>query len=192
MCHDRGYLITQLELDQTLDEFKAQFGNRPSENQPMRSQLSFKVQHSTDPSNWMFVFFVDEVKFGVKNIQSYCAKMISENANHAILVLQQALTHTAAKEANSNSNSELSLEYFVENELMINVTEHFLQPQFFLVNDELKAQILEKYNVKEQQLPKIQKTDPIARYYGLKKGELIRILRKSETAGISEVFRVCI
>ncbi len=29
MCHDRGYLVTQDELDQTLDEFKRVFGDRP-------------------------------------------------------------------------------------------------------------------------------------------------------------------
>lgn len=29
LCHDRGYLVTQDELDQTLDEFKGQFGDKP-------------------------------------------------------------------------------------------------------------------------------------------------------------------
>lgn len=29
MCHDRGYLVTQDELDQTLEEFKEHFGERP-------------------------------------------------------------------------------------------------------------------------------------------------------------------
>lgn len=29
LCHDRGYLITQDELDQTLEQFKQQFGDKP-------------------------------------------------------------------------------------------------------------------------------------------------------------------
>lgn len=29
LCHDRGYLVTQDELDQTLDQFKEQFGDKP-------------------------------------------------------------------------------------------------------------------------------------------------------------------
>lgn len=29
MCHDRGYLVSQDELDQTLDQFKAVFGDKP-------------------------------------------------------------------------------------------------------------------------------------------------------------------
>ena len=29
LCHDRGYLVTQDELDQTEDQFKQQFGDKP-------------------------------------------------------------------------------------------------------------------------------------------------------------------
>ena len=29
MCHDRGYLVTQDELDQSLEQFKEQFGDKP-------------------------------------------------------------------------------------------------------------------------------------------------------------------
>lgn len=29
LCHDRGYLVTQDELDQTLDQFKEIYGDKP-------------------------------------------------------------------------------------------------------------------------------------------------------------------
>jgi hypothetical protein len=29
LCHDRGYLVTQDELDQTIEQFKTQFGDKP-------------------------------------------------------------------------------------------------------------------------------------------------------------------
>ena len=29
LCHDRGYLVTQDELDQTLEQLKQQFGDTP-------------------------------------------------------------------------------------------------------------------------------------------------------------------
>lgn len=29
LCHDRGYLVTQEELDQTLDQFKETYGDKP-------------------------------------------------------------------------------------------------------------------------------------------------------------------
>jgi DNA-directed RNA polymerase I, II, and III subunit RPABC1 len=48
MCHDRGYLVTQEELDESLDGFKAQFGSRPSERKPARTDLTILVAHNDD------------------------------------------------------------------------------------------------------------------------------------------------
>ena len=41
MCRDRGYLVTQDELDQTLDQFKEQFGDRPRSTTSLASQPLF-------------------------------------------------------------------------------------------------------------------------------------------------------
>ncbi len=53
MCHDRGYLVTQDELSQTLEQFKEQFGDRPSERHPSRAELSILVAHNDDPTGWL-------------------------------------------------------------------------------------------------------------------------------------------
>ncbi len=71
MCHDRGYIVTQDELDQTTEQFKAHFGDKPSENNPQRSALSILVAHNDDPTDQMFVFFPEDPKVGIKTIKQY-------------------------------------------------------------------------------------------------------------------------
>jgi DNA-directed RNA polymerase I, II, and III subunit RPABC1 len=123
LCHDRGYLVTQDELDQTLDQFKAQFGDKPSDRRPARNDLSILVAHNDDPTDQMFVFFPEEPKVGIKTIKQYCQRMQEENISRAIIVVQQGMS-PSAKQALVDMAPKYMLEYFLETELLINITEH--------------------------------------------------------------------
>ncbi|KHJ77630.1 RNA polymerase Rpb5 protein [Oesophagostomum dentatum] len=95
MCHDRGYLVTQEELDQTLDEFKEMFGDRPSERKPARSDLTILVAHNDDPTDQMFVFFPEDTKIGIKTIKAICQQMQEQTITRAIIVVQSGMTPSA-------------------------------------------------------------------------------------------------
>jgi DNA-directed RNA polymerase subunit H len=72
------------------------------------------------------------------------------------------------------------------------VIEHKLVPKHELLSPEEAQQILEKYNVSRDLMPKIPLTDPAIKHLEPKAGDLIKITRESKQIGKSLYFRVVV
>ena len=72
------------------------------------------------------------------------------------------------------------------------ILEHELVPKHEVLSSEEAEEILRKYRVSPQQLPQILNTDPAVRELGAKPGDIIRIIRKSPTAGETVYYRVVV
>ena len=153
-----------------------------TEKRPERKDLLVLVAHNDDPTDQMFVFFPDEEKVGIKTVKYYCTKMQEENISRAIIIVQKDMT-PSAKQALKDMAPKYILEQFLESELLVNITEHELVPEHIVLTPEEKSELLGRYKLKESQLMRIQANDPVARYYGLKRGQVVKIIRPSETAG---------
>ena len=81
--------------------------------------------------------------------------------------------------------------------MKFNVLQHKLVPEHRLLADDEAERVLKALRITKDQLPKIKKTDPVIhvleQIHGpIEEGRIIKITRISETAGISEAYRLVV
>ena len=69
----------------------------------------------------------------------------------------------------------------------VDVLLHHLVPQHLLLTKEETEELLEKYKIKLSDLPQMFEKDPVSIAIGAKEGDVVKIIRKSETT-VSQVF----
>ncbi|KAL7498502.1 hypothetical protein ACHAWT_006400 [Skeletonema menzelii] len=186
MLTKRGYMVSREMREMTPMSFTERFGEFPS-----REGLTILVEKPDDSTNQLFVFFPEDEKVGVKPIKILTDRMKDEQVSNAILVLRGDIT-PFAKQAVMEMSDSFRIEHFKEPELLVDITEHTLVPEHQVLSQNEKQELLKRYRLRETQLPRIQPNDPVARYYGMKRGQVVKIIRPSETAGRYVTYRVCL
>ncbi|MFP3157165.1 MAG: DNA-directed RNA polymerase subunit H [Caldivirga sp.] len=74
-------------------------------------------------------------------------------------------------------------------EVLERIANHELMPKATVLSKDEARELLRKLNAAPWQLPWIRSTDPLVRSLGAKPGNIIKIIRKSQTAGEVEVYR---
>lgn len=186
MLRKRGYIVDEHMLMQDADQFRSQFGDNPN-----RELLTVLVEKSDDSTDQLFVFFPSDEKVGLAPIRLYCTRMKEAGVSRAIVIVRGNLTSIAKNAIAELSQRGFKLEYFKDAELLVDITEHRLVPEHVVLSEDEKKKLLERYRLKEFQLPRILVTDPVARYLGLERRKVVKINRPSETAGRYVTYRIC-
>jgi DNA-directed RNA polymerase I, II, and III subunit RPABC1 len=85
------------------------------------------------------------------------------------------------------------LQVFLLKELMYNPSKHSLVPKHEKLTEAESKELLEKLMIKSKsQLPTIHKTDAMAKWLGLRHGEIVRITRHNDTSGEYYYYRCCV
>ncbi|MGB9714641.1 MAG: DNA-directed RNA polymerase subunit H [Candidatus Bathyarchaeales archaeon] len=72
---------------------------------------------------------------------------------------------------------------------VFDIFEHALVPKHEILTEEERKQVLAQYRVQPYQLPQIKASDPAVKAIGAKPGDILRIIRKSPTAGEHIAYR---
>lgn len=189
LVHDRGYEMAQEELDISIDEFRAQYCSSGAID---KVALQFYAKAPENSSmGQIYVAFCKNPSVGIKDMRDFVQTLNDQNHKVGILIYEKSMTPSANKIV-QGVQGQFQIDTFQESDLVVNITHHELVPRHILMTPEEKRELLNKYKLKETQLPRIQMADPVARYYGLRRGQVVKIIRRSETSGRYSSYRVVV
>lgn len=182
------------------------YSNFSQEELDIMYKANPKLTYEINPIDMVFsennytVKYVLQPKLRTKDVMKLVEDMIEEKyleeEGTLILVVRDSMKTEETIENFFESilkKHNIYVQMFSINKLLYNVTEHALVPKHEIVSIEEKNELMTKYNLEnEEQLPLIKKNDPVAKYLGMKVGNVCKITTYSETHGIYTKYRLCV
>jgi DNA-directed RNA polymerase subunit H (RpoH/RPB5) len=162
------------------------------------------IEFNTDNTTIVFALtkkmrqdVIEQLKKNKLNIDNLVNESYNGKYNIILIFGNEILTTPTITQLNSIDKvlqkKKGMLQFFQLNELQFNPTKHHLVPPHRKLSAEETSEIMTKYLIKSKiQMPIILKTDVIAKWHGLKQGDIVEIIRYNENSGKSYYYRCCI
>ena len=180
MIRDRKYDVSN-EFDISLEEFIIKYDNK---------NIDLFIDNP-DKQRIYVHFIIDNKTFSKGDLKTITENIITKHNDSnmkIIYLLKDKENSIIAKEINKPMYQNIEL--FIQKYMIFNITKHILVPKHTILSKEEEDQLLENYNTTKGQLPKLLRTDPIARYYNMQLGQICKIMRKSPSTGDTAYYRV--
>ena len=125
-----------------------------------------------------------EATVGIAAMNTLYKIMKEKDLDRAIVVTEGRYTH-AVKLGAKKKKVELLPKSFP----VFDIFEHALVPFHEILTEKERAALLVQYKVKPYQMPQIKSGDPAVKAIGAKPGDILKITRKSTTAGEHITYR---
>jgi DNA-directed RNA polymerase I, II, and III subunit RPABC1 len=175
MLEDRKYTISDELKNINLQHFIIQYEN---------NDIDIHIE------NTYVKLFEESKSFAKNDLKSIHTGLMEEYGNtiNIIIIIRDKIPSAVRSELGKIEYS--NLEIFTHNELIFNITKNYLVPKHILLNKEETQEVYKKYNMKNNtHFQQILVSDPVAKYYAMKVGDLCKIIRASPSAGIGISYR---
>lgn len=193
MLSDRGWDVS--EAPAFGDVAAAQDGSEAetegSRAAAIRAELETCVLRA-EGADKLSVFWISG-NLGNSNAGYLYNKMVDAGTRQALVVVAGKVTAYATAALECMETLGFEIELFSEDELQRDPTQSVHVPQMSLLSPDEKARVLRLYATEEEKarddthamearLQKILETDPVARHFGAKRGDVFKVQRKAETS----------
>jgi len=180
MLNDRGYIIDN-NLEVSFEEFTSMYNNN-----------NINIFLNDEKLGKAYINFHNEpksiTKSDLKVLLTNLIKEYEDDQLKLIIILKEKGNGSILKELNKEIYK--NVEIFMNKNMMFNITHHEYVPKHIILNKEEEDILLDKYNTTKNKLPKILKSDPVVKYYGMKHDQICKIIRKSPEVGESIYYRI--
>lgn len=139
---------------------------------------------------------IDELKDSEENINNFINKY-NNKINIIIIFSNDTISSPLISQLNKFDKILQKkggiLQFFQIKQLLYNPTKHAIVPEHIKLTSTEVTNLMEQYMIKSKlQMPVIMHTDVVAKWLGLKQGDIVRINRYNENSGVSYYYRCCI
>jgi len=185
MLIDRGYGNNQ----QLFDVLKVNFDDIKVPINLNEFQLELRNAADTETTLVKFTLVKFE-KSQLAELVKYAQTLDKQGPVNIIVVLSK-LSSTMLNIGNSMATDKIFIELWNIVQLEFNPIKSHFVPQHRIIDPKEVDEVMKTYNIKQKKLmAKIEKNDPIARYYGARSGQVFEITRMNENVGKSLFYRV--
>jgi DNA-directed RNA polymerase subunit H len=146
--------------------------------------IGYIVNIPKDKEKALVWCILGEVTVGIALMNALYKLLKEKKLERAIVITEGRFTH-AAKQGAKKKKVELLPKSFP----VFEIFEHALVPKHEILDENEKSQLLAQYKIQPYQMPQIKSTDPAVKAIGARPGDLLRVIRKSATAGEHIAFR---
>lgn len=179
----RGYILEENEenlLYITLEDFlEAYLPFAESKKKSLRNILSRLYYNDRDEK--IYVYYADNPKtskqLGIDAVTDAIANLDKNRSKNLLLITPVPLTSAASKKIQELVSYNIHI--FLESEMVYDPTEHYFTPEHKALTKEEQRQFLETNGFNIDQISIMLTSDMIARYYGFRVGQIIKIRRQN-------------
>lgn len=194
MLRLRGFDTSSYD-NQTKEELNILFQNHSKKMNSEVDSLDIYIEGESK----ILVKYILSDKCRAKIVEKVVENIYSEllsNEDTCIIISKDKITYKGNMQEYVNkvyNNLKRFIQIFWLKELLFDITEHELVPKYEILDTVGKKAVMDKYFVEEdKQLPYVLVNDPVARFYGVKVGELVEITDYSDSNGKNKSYRLCV
>jgi len=193
----RGFNTEKYE-NQTKEELNILFQNHSKKITSEMEALDILIQNNNIDGSNIFIKYILVDKCRTKLLEKVVDTIYEEilqDGDTCVIITKDLVTYQGSLEDYVNKifqTNKRFLQIFFIKSLLFDITKHSFVPEYKILNQDERKELMTKYKLNDNQLPRIKVYDPAGSFYGIKVGEVVKIKISSDTDGIYNSYRLCV